>query len=91
MRKGKLGLVVKLDIVNADRVAFFNAHLFQSVKKAALAELAIKIHPGFIVIKIDIGNEPFQPWAGDQPETVLGLDGDILNTAGLGQGCFFAS
>lgn len=24
--------------------------------------------------------------AGDQPETVLGLDGDILNTAGLGQG-----
>ena len=80
------GLIIELDIVNADGIALFDAHLLQAVKEPALPQLAVKIHPGLVIVEVDIRDQAFQPGAGHQPQAVLRLDGDLVHAARLRQG-----
>ncbi len=60
-------LIIELNVINADDIALFDAHFLQTVKKSALPQLAVKIHPGLIIVEVDVGNQTLQPGTGHQP------------------------
>ena len=56
--------VVELKIVDADGIAVFDPLLFQAVKEAALAQLAVKVHAGLVIVEVDIVQELLEPLSG---------------------------
>ena len=55
--------VVEFKIVDADGIAVLDALLLQTVEQAAFAELAVKVHAGFVIIEVDIIQELLEPFA----------------------------
>lgn len=83
LRFSVLLCIFEFKIVNADRIAVLDAHLLQTFKESALAELAVKIHPRLIIVKIDVVQQLHDPRAGDLPQILMLLDPQFLRVACL--------
>ena len=68
-----LPLVLEFNIVNIHGISVLDAHFFQTLEKAHSAQLHVEVVPGFIVIEIDVLNQPLQPDTGDQPGIAIML------------------
>ena len=53
--------VVEFKIVDADSIAVFDALFLQTVEQAALAELAVEIHAGLIIVEVDVVQKLLEP------------------------------
>ena len=77
--------VVELKIVDADRITVFDPLLFQAVKEAALAQLAVKVHAGLIIVEVDIVQELLEPLSGHDPQIVIAFDPEVVRVSSLRQ------
>lgn len=59
--------------------------LFQAVKEAALAQLAVKVHAGLVIIEVDIVQELLEPLSGHDPQIVIALDPEVVRFSSLRQ------
>ena len=69
-----LALIIKFNVVNIHGISVLDAHFFQAGKQAAFTQLQIEAVSGFIIIEIDILDQPLQPNTGNYPGVAKMLD-----------------
>ena len=74
---------LKVEVVNAHRVALLDAHCLEPVKQTGLAQHAVKIHPRLVVAEVDRAHESLQPRTLHDPEIIEVADLQLVARADL--------